>query len=126
MSRVLLDSDVLIDLLRGREATRAFLREVTEHAVPCCSVISVAEIHAGMRPEERDHTATLFNALVIFQVTRPIAELAGDFRRRARARKLELTDCLIAATAMVESASLATGNIRDYPMPELTVLEARR
>ncbi len=63
--------------------------------------------------------------MVLLDVTRPIAELAGRFKQRERARRLELADCLIAATAVVEAAPLATGNTRDYPMPELTVLAAR-
>lgn len=126
MSRVILDTDVLIDLLRGDEAIRGFLGEVMAHSVPCCSVISVAEIHAGMRPEESELTADLLDGLVIFPVTRRIAETAGHFKRRAKSRRLELADCLIAATGFVERATLATGNTRDYPMPEITVLQARR
>lgn len=126
MSRVLLDTDVLIDLLRGRELARTLLLGVTEHSVPCCSVISVAEIYAGMRPEEREPTEALLDGLVVFPVTRSIAELAGQFRSRSRGRRLELADCLIAATAVAEGASLATGNARDYPMPEVSLLVARR
>ena len=126
MSKVVLDTDVLIDLLRGREAMKRFLLETTSHSIPCCSVISVAEIHAGMRPEESERTAALLDALVIFPVTRPIAELAGYFRRRTKSRRLELADCLIAATAVVERASLATGNPKDYPMQELSVLTPPR
>jgi predicted nucleic acid-binding protein len=125
VSKVVLDTDVLIDLLRGRPPAQAFLLRVTEDAVPCCSVISAAEIHAGMRPQERDRTTALLDSMVLLDVTRPIAELAGRFKQRERARRLELADCLIAATAVVEAAPLATGNTRDYPMPELTVLAAR-
>jgi predicted nucleic acid-binding protein len=126
MSKVILDTDVLIDLLRGREAVRVFLREVSEHSIPCCSVISVAEIFAGMRPEESELTASLLDGLVIFPVTRQIAETAGLFKRRSKSRRVELADCLIAATGLVEGASLATGNVKDYPMPEIAVLPARR
>ncbi len=126
MSKVLLDTDVLIDLLRGRAAARAFLLDATSHSVPCCSAISVAEIHAGMRPEESEPTTALLDGLVVFPVTRPIAELAGHFRWRAKARRLELADCLIAATACVEGASIVTGNAKDYPMPEVTVVTPRR
>ena len=126
MSKVLLDTYVLIDLLRGRDATRAFLREATSQSVPCCSVISVAEIHAGMRPAEEEVTTTLLDALVMFPVTREIAEVAGRFKRTSRSRRLELADCVIAATAFVEVASIATSNVKDYPMPEVTVLAARR
>jgi predicted nucleic acid-binding protein len=125
MSKVVLDTDVLIDVLRGRASARAFLLRATDHAIPCCSVISVAEIHAGMRSEERDQTSALLDSLVLVDVTRAIAELAGRFKQRERSRRLELADCLIAATAVVETAVLATGNARDYPMPELTLLAAR-
>jgi len=125
MSKIVLDTDVLIDLLRGRKATQGFLAEATRHAVPCCSVISVAEIYAGMRPSESASTAALLDALVIVPVTREIAELAGRFKARTRIRRLELADCLIAASAVTEQAPLATGNAKDYPMPEVTVVPAR-
>ena len=125
-SKVVLDTDVLIDLLRGRDAMRAFLLEVTRHAVPCCSVVSVAELCAGMRPAEEDATRELLDSLVIVPVTREIAEVAGRFKRSTRSRRLELADCLIAATAFAEGAVVATGNTRDYPMPEVTVLASRR
>jgi len=126
MSKVILDTDVLIDVLRGRNAIRAFLLEVTRVAVPCCSVISVAELCAGLRPAEEEPTRALLDALVIVPVTREIAEVAGRFKRTTRSRRLELADCLIAATAFVERAVVATGNIKDYPMAEVSVLPARR
>jgi len=126
MSKVVLDTDVLIDLLRGREDTRAFLHDLVGHSVPCCSVISVAEIYAGMRQGESTTTTALLDGLVILPVSREIAEAAGHFKRRSKSRRLELADCLIAATAFVEGAAVATGNARDYPMPEITVLPARK
>jgi len=125
MSKVVLDTDVLIDLLRGRATARALLLRVTEQAIPCCSVISVAEIHAGMRVQERAPTTALLDSLVLLDVTRPVAELAGHFKQRERARHLELADCLIAATAVTEAAALATGNVRHYPMPELRLVPRR-
>ncbi len=125
MTKIVLDTDVLIDVLRGREATKSFLQDVAERFVPCCSVISVAELFVGMRPEEETGTRTLLDALVILPVTVAIAETAGRFKKRATSRRLELADCLIAATAFVEGATLATGNVKDYPMPEITVLKAR-
>lgn len=86
----------------------------------------VAELCAGMRPDEEAVTMALLDGLVIYPVTRKIAEAAGHFKQVIRSRRLELADCLIAATAFIEGASLATGNVRDYPMREVTVLPARR
>jgi predicted nucleic acid-binding protein len=125
VSKVLFDTDILIDILRGREAIRTFLLDLTDHSVPCCSVISVAELYAGMRPEEKHATDVLLDGLVIIPLVREIAEVAGRFKSRVKSRRLELADCLIAATAFVEGATLATGNTKDYPMPEITVLNPR-
>ena len=125
MSKLLLDTDILIDLLRGRHATRRFLAQVTQQAVPCCSVISVAELAAGLRAGEESATEALVNALVVVPVSRQIAEVAGRFKRTIRRQTLELADCLIAATAFVESATLVTGNVKDYPMSEVQVMRGR-
>ena len=125
MSKILLDTDVLIDLLRGRHSTREFLTHATQQAIPSCSVISVAELSAGMRSGEESATAALLDALVVLPVTREIAEVAGRFKRTIRRRTLELADCLIAATAFVENATLATGNVKDYPMSEVSVVRGR-
>lgn len=125
MSKVLFDTDILIDILRGREAIRTFLLDLTDHSVPCCSVISVAELYAGMRPEEKHATDILLDGLVIIPLGREIAEVAGRFKSRVKSRWLELADCLIAATAFVEGATLATGNTKDYPMSEITVINPR-
>lgn len=125
MSKVILDTDILIDILRGYTPTRDFLQELIGHSIPCCSVISVAEIHAGMRPEEETATRDLLDGLNIIPLTREIAEVAGHFKGRTKNRRLELADCLIAATAFLEGTALATGNVKDYPMPEISVLNTR-
>lgn len=41
------------------------------------SAITVAEIYAGMRVDEREKTGELINSLNIIEVTREIAEKAG-------------------------------------------------
>lgn len=125
MSKVLLDTEILIDILRGRAAVRTFLFDLTDRAVPCCSVMSVAELYAGMRPEEKRVTDILLDALVVIPVGQEIAEVAGRFKQREKSRRLELADCIIAATAFVEGATLATGNTKDYPMSEITIINPR-
>ncbi len=47
--------------------------------------------------------------------------MAGSWRRRFGEQGITLTqaDCLIAAAAVSAGARLATGNVRDFPMPEL-------
>lgn len=119
MSRLLLDTDILINLLRGREAARDFLISRMEEDELFCSVITLAEIFAGMRPHEEPATRRLLDTLNIVEVSRAIAEKAGRYRGGIKGHSLELDDCLIAATASVMDAALATGNGRHYPMDDV-------
>ena len=122
MPSVVIDTDILIHFLRGNEAAQPFLRSIAGGATPCCSVITVAEIHAGMRAAEKKATQELLDSLVILPVTREVAEVAGRLKQTTRQLRLELDDCLIAATVLTEGATLATGNRRHYPFKSLAIL----
>lgn len=119
MRKVLVDTDILIDFLRGREKARTFLSALLEDSAIYCSVITVAEIFAGMKEHERDKTVALIESLNILDVTREIAEKAGQYKRDENRQSLELDDCFIAATAFVNGAVLATGNGKHYPMDDI-------
>src|SRR5476651_2601818 len=99
MSSLLLDTDILINLLRGNASARDFIANNLEENELLCSVISVAEIWAGMRPHEELATRSLVDTLRIVEVNRAVAEKAGAFQGTAKNHSLELDDCLIAATA---------------------------
>jgi predicted nucleic acid-binding protein len=119
MSSLLLDTDILINLLRGNVATRDFLADSLEEHELCCSVISVAEIWTGMRPHEEQATRSLVDSLKIVEINRAIAEKAGSFKGTTKSHALELDDCLIAASAFCTGATLATGNGKHYPMKDI-------
>jgi predicted nucleic acid-binding protein len=119
MSSLLLDTDILINLLRGNAAARDFIEESLEENELLCSVISVAEIWVGMRPKEEKATRGLVDSLKIIDVSRDVAEKAGTFKGAAKGHSLELDDCLIAATAFCTGATLATGNGKHYPMKDI-------
>ena len=78
-----------------------------------------------MREERERATRTLLDGLVLIPVTQDMAEVAGRFKRRTKTRHLELADCPIAATVFDEGAALVTDDMKDYPMPEITVIKAR-
>ena len=120
MRPVLVDTDVLINFLRGKLQAKEFLLAQLSNSVPIlCSVITVAEIYAGMRPHELEKTRALLDNLEIIPVTRNIAEKAGHYKQSIKSHSLELDDCLIAATAHIHKAALATGNLKHYPMEEI-------
>lgn len=119
MRTVLVDTDVLIDFLRGKEKAREFIVSLAGDTDIICSAITVAEIHAGMKEQERIKTQELLDSLTIIDVTREIAEKAGAYRRTIRSHALELDDCMIAASAYLKRATLATGNAKHYPMSDI-------
>ncbi len=119
MKKLIVDTDILIDFLRGRIKARKFLSSIVEESVIYCSSITVAEIHAGMRESEREKTTDLIDSLNVVNVTREIAEKAGAYKRDEKRQSIELDDCLIAATAFIKGAFLATGNSKHYPMEDI-------
>src|SRR5258708_737973 len=114
----LIDSDILINQLRRRVAMRAYLGDLKSVARYGCSTIVVAEVYSGMRPSEETATRQLIEGLAHFPVTTPVAEKAAELRRRLgkAGNTIALDDCLIAATALLEKATLITGNGKHYPM----------
>ena len=126
MKPVLVDTDILINFLRGEQGVREFLVTQLEQGPILCSVITVAEVYAGMRPHEKEQTDRLFDHLEMLPVTRQIAQKAGEYKREIKSHSLELDDCLIAASAFLHKAALATGNVRHYPMDDLLKMVVSR
>lgn len=122
MKTILIDSDVLVEVSRGREAS--ILKQWEDlggsDAVLLCSPVTVAEIWHGARPAEHGILDALFSALLCVPVDLEIGRRAGEYLRRYHASHgVELGDALIAATAVVHRAALWTGNRKRYPMPEV-------
>jgi predicted nucleic acid-binding protein len=120
---LLLDTTVLIDALRGREAAGRIRRLHGEGPPPYICAINVEEVWRGARPGEEEAIARLIAALRLAPLGRAEGELAGLWRSHfaARGTTLGQADCLIAAAAVGVGARLATGNPRDFPMNELDV-----
>ncbi len=113
---MLLDTCVVIDVLRGNEAGRAFVKGFSEP--PSVSVLTATELHAGIRDlgELRRVEAALQSYLVI-NIGLEIATLAGDYvREYGRSHGVAPIDALIAATAKHSGLELATLNLKHFPM----------
>ena len=124
MARLLLDSTVLIDALRGRPAADGLRRARRAGDEPWVCAISVDEIWRGLRAEEEATARRLFRGLRCAPLGITEGVRAGAWRRQFAARGVTLhqADCLIAAAALGVGAALATGNPKDFPMDGLDVV----
>jgi predicted nucleic acid-binding protein len=113
---VLLDTSVLIDVLRGWQPAAEWLAGLGE--VPTCSELTRAEVLRGVRSPERARTERLLSSLRWVTVDEPVGRRAGELGRQFRRSYpgLSIVDFLIAATAQLLDADLATANVRHYPM----------
>ena len=123
MGRVLLDTTVLIDALRGRPAADRVrgLRGRGDVAYTCA--VNVEEVIRGLHGFERDNAMRLLGGLRPAPLDRSHGTQAGDWRREFSSvgTTLSQADCLIAAAALGVGARLATGNPRHFPMDGLDV-----
>jgi predicted nucleic acid-binding protein len=120
---LLLDSSVVIDMLRNRPAADRVRRLIDAGEIPYTCAIVAEEVMRGMRDDETARTANLF----LYMRPAPLGvnegALAGTWRRdfATRGRTLHRWDCLIAAAAVGVHATVATGNPKDFPMEGITV-----
>lgn len=120
--RFLLDTSVLIDVLRGRKQRGELLAQlVREEHTLATTVLNVAELYAGMRPSEEGRTEALLEGLECFDLTGSVARLAGRLKREwaDKGRTLALADTIIAAAAMQHDCPLLTDSRRHFPMQEV-------
>jgi predicted nucleic acid-binding protein len=122
---LVLDTTVLIDALRGRSAADRVESLLIADELLLTTAINVEEIVRGLRPSEQEALESLLAGLRIVPIRRQEAERAGRWRREFAGRGITLhqADCLIAAAALSAGGRLATANVKDFPMPELTVEE---
>lgn len=118
---VLLDSTILIDFLLGRPAVQ-HVRSLRDRGDdPCTTGINVEEIVRGLRASEVTAAHQLFDGLELISIDAVDGWKAGTWRREFAGHGVTLwqADCLVAAAAHRVGARLATGNPKDFPMPDL-------
>jgi predicted nucleic acid-binding protein len=119
---LLLDTTVLIDVLRDRNQRRRLLTGVVASGISLAtSTVSIAEVYGGLRTGEEQATREMLEDLDWFPVSAEIAERAGllkaSLRRSGHTRSI--TDMIVAATALENGFAVATDNRKDFQMPGL-------
>jgi hypothetical protein len=114
----LLDTDVLIDFLRGYPRAIQFFESIRDR--PLISALTVAELYAGVRDgRERETLEILLQGIEIIYVTEAIAARGGLLRREfGKTQGVGIIDAIIAATVESARATLITLNRKHFPMLE--------
>ena len=124
---MLLDSDVLIDYLRGREPVRTILQELFPAGRLRTNVVSQFELLAGSRQDAQGRAVTeLLAVLKILALDTESAALAGKLKRdlAAAGNDIGMADCLIAGIALANDLPLLTRNRQHFErVPGLRLVE---
>jgi len=117
----LLDTNVLILVLRGQTVAIDLLDDLKEKGALHISVVTRTEVLAGMHPHEEKRTLDLLRSLDSPPITSPIADQAGRwiYEYARQGITLSFPDALIGATALRHGLFLVTTNTKHFPMPEL-------
>lgn len=122
--KLLLDTSVLIDVLRRRNQRREFLAELvrTGHTLTT-TTLNIAELYAGVRPGEEQTTEAFLGGLELYELSGSSARQAGKLKSTwaRKGRTLTLADTIVAASAIEHGCALLTDNRKDFPMPEVLV-----
>lgn len=124
----LLDTDIVIDFLKGRPGVVELVRELADEGL-AVSVITVAELCEGVygSDDEEEHLAGAVDFLTGVHVLTIDDETARTFGRlrahlRKQGRLIDNFDLLIAATCLRHDLVLHTGNTRHFERIERTQL----
>jgi predicted nucleic acid-binding protein len=124
MAIYLLDTSVIIDALNQKRGRWQLLGSLVEAGdTLACSVVTLTEIYAGVRPKEMALTQQFLDAMEHYQLDSRLARHAGLLKNEwsTQAQTLGVVDLIIAATALAHNLVLMTDNRKDFPMEQLAL-----
>lgn len=116
MDKFLVDSDIIIWYLKGRDKESKLFKDLSRDGELFFSVVTIAEIRAGLTKNAKKVIEELKNIFVTLDVTAEVAELAGEFKQKYQ---LDIADMFIAATAVSLNLTLVTYNRKHFPMQKI-------
>jgi predicted nucleic acid-binding protein len=122
---LLIDTDVIVEYLRGRERAVAYMQSLGGSLY--VSAITIAELYAGVRSGEQSALEEFLSAFEVIDVDQTIGRDGGLCMRDYRAAYgTKLADAVIAASAQALGASLVTFNAKHFPMVRDVVVPYHR
>ncbi|MET7253334.1 type II toxin-antitoxin system VapC family toxin [Dyadobacter fermentans] len=123
---LLLDTNILIDYLRGKQAAIEFI-DCAEKLDLAVNTVIVLELYNGcLNKAELAKIRRLLNGFNHFDLNEATAQAATQIGHSfALSHSVTASDALIAATALVYNLELRTANMKDFRMiPGLKVSNA--
>jgi predicted nucleic acid-binding protein len=123
MRFVLVDTDIFIEVLRGRnpELAREWIALLEESTLLFYSPVTVAELIHGIEEDERPDLLLRFEQMTCAPLDREVGLQAGNYLQRFHpSHNLDIADALIAATAAVHGMRLWTRNRKHFPMSDVS------
>ena len=121
----LIDTDIIIWVLRNNQKYKKMLKNLSKKGVLYISTITIAEVYKNIYPTEYTDTEEILNQFESIDVNLPIAKQGGFYWQQfhKKLQNLSLADCLIAATANVQEATLVSLNKKHFPMKDIKILK---
>ena len=121
----LLDTDIIIWVLRDHQKYLDLFEELSNRGSLFISTITISEVYKNIFPQELIKTERLLNDLQVYDITSTIAKQAGLYWKEysKNLKNLNITDCLIAATATVNDLTLVSLNLKHFPMEDIKILK---
>ncbi|MFP3946820.1 MAG: type II toxin-antitoxin system VapC family toxin [Archaeoglobaceae archaeon] len=114
--RVIVDTNILVDLLTNKPNAVEFFNRMQNNALATTD-INAFELYFGAyksKKQEKNLAATkgLLNSLILFTTSEDAMEVAGKIMARLEeeGRSIEIRDLLIGAIAMTTGFAVATNN----------------
>jgi len=132
-TRTVIDTDILIDLLRNVKKVVAFLTEIEESgSLLSTTVINAFELyHGAHKSREREQnllaTRKLLNRLILLPLGLTSAETAGRIyaQLETKGQPIGLRDALIGAITLTKGYTIVTRNVEHFQkITGLTVITA--
>jgi predicted nucleic acid-binding protein len=122
--KILLDSDVVIEVLRAKNQPLLvkWAVLVSSEDEILFSPVTAAKIWPRVRPDEHAVISRFFRTMTCASIDYQAGHLAGElFRQYSRSHGVAISDALMAASAIQNQAALWTRSRKHYPMAELTL-----
>ena len=122
--RLVVDTDIVIDLLKKQPAVVAHFLALLELKTSfLISPVVIAEVYAGAYPKEHKDIEAFFDMCQRVDMNSGTGRSAGLYADKYRKsfQGISLEDFLLAATAKAHRCPLWTGNRKHYPMDDIEI-----